>query len=508
MKKLFYILGAALVMLASVSCEKKETVKEAQSSVEKADMTFKAVPAGTARTTVLSDGTTVVWSDGDAIKVFANGAEEGDVCEMISEAGNTYAEFGGQCAAQGPWTAICPAYSEAKLINGAIEFTMPDEQDYADNTFAQGAMPCVAYSETTEFTFNHSFGVLKLSLKLASGKTGSVKSIKVTTKGSEKLNGTFAVSPKTSAKATKSGADGTNDITLNCGSGVELGTTAKDFWIVVPAGAFASGFDVEITATDDKVATLSTDKNNTIIVGEIKPMPEMEIEFVTPAPPTRPACQSALDADANWVTIGSQQWLKVNTKCIEYDTESEAFEASWLTDNTIPTSSSSVNTPYYTDPTIAGKPAYMSDEQFANLGMQYNWAAAVGLEDGESQESEFTEKRQGICPNGSHVPSYAEWVTLGDELGGTFSAGKKMKTSTGWYSGTGEGDNGFAALPAGKADGSSVSNVGKYAEFWTATPYESNSANAYYRNLGYLSNTLSILNKDKLNVCSVRCLRD
>ncbi|MCQ2350397.1 MAG: fimbrillin family protein [Paludibacteraceae bacterium] len=281
MKKLIYTFGAALVMLASASCEKKETVKEAQSSVEKTDMTFKAVPTGAARTTVLSDGTTVVWSEGDAIKVFADGATTGDVCEMTDPkwVGTSYAEFSGKCAAQGPWTAICPAFEGATYSDGAITFTMPAEQNYAENTFAKGAMPCVAYSETTEFAFNHSFGVLKLSLKLASGKTGSVKSITVTNKGTEKLNGTFTVTPKTSATAAKSGTDGTNAITLNCGSGVALSTIATDFWIVVPAGAFASGFDVEITTIDDKIATLSTENDNTIKVGEIKPMPEREIKF-------------------------------------------------------------------------------------------------------------------------------------------------------------------------------------------------------------------------------------
>ena len=285
MKKLFYTFGAALVMLASVSCEKKDnSAKEEPSRDEKVNMTFTAAANSAAERTTVTDGTTVVWSDGDAIRVFANGETSGDVCDMTSEAGKTYATFEGQCAKQGPWTAIYPAFDGATYSDGAITFTMPAEQTYAENTFAQGAMPCVAYSETTEFTFNHSFGVLKLSLKLASGKTGSVKSITVTTKGTEKLNGTFTVTPKTSATAAKSGTDGTNAITLNCVTGeyeegVELSEIAKDFWIVVPAGAFANGFDVEITTIDDKIATLSTENDNTIKVGEIKPMPEKEIMF-------------------------------------------------------------------------------------------------------------------------------------------------------------------------------------------------------------------------------------
>ena len=281
MKKLFYTLGAALVMLASVSCEKKETVKEVQSSEEKVDMTFKAVPAGTARTTVQSDGTTVIWSSTDDIKVYSAGATSGVICPMSKGAGTTYAEFTGQCSGVGPWSVICPSSVAKGFSSGKISFTVPAAQTYAENTFAAGAMPCVAYSSTTELSFNHVFGVLKLQLK----GEGSVKSIMVTTKGSEKLNGTFTVTPSSSAVA-KYSTGGSSSVTLNC-NGVELSTsTATEFWIVVPQGAFASGFDVEITATDDKVATLSTDKNNSITAGEIKPMPEMLVEFNEPEPTT------------------------------------------------------------------------------------------------------------------------------------------------------------------------------------------------------------------------------
>ncbi|MCQ2351218.1 MAG: hypothetical protein MJ003_04505 [Paludibacteraceae bacterium] len=229
------------------------------------------------------------------------------------------------------------------------------------------------------------------------------------------------------------------------------------------------------------------------------------ISFTKPKAPTRPECQTALDADDNWIKIGEQYWLKVNTKCIEYDTESEAYVAGITT---ISTSSSRVNTPYYTDPTTVstGKPDYMSEEQWGNLGMLYNWAAAVGLADGTPQETPFTGNRQGICPNGSHVPSVEEWNTLRDYLGGKSVAGKKMKTSTGWQLGTGEGDNGFAALPAGCAKGSNVQDVGGFTYYWSSDAKDSDTA--YYRYLLYYNETLSDANFNKGSAYSVRCLRD
>ncbi|MCQ2336943.1 MAG: hypothetical protein MJ010_07175, partial [Paludibacteraceae bacterium] len=254
-----------------------------------------------------------------------------------------------------------------------------------------------------------------------------------------------------------------------------------------------------ITSTDGKTAELSTTNNNVITAGYIRPMPEKTIEFKAQA--VRPECQSALDDNANWVTIGTQKWLKVNTKCIDYDTESEAYTAGITT---ISTSIRGGYTPYYTDPTTTTIPDYLKD-QSDKLGMWYNWAAAVGVADGEKQIEAFSDNRQGICPNGSHIPSVTEWNALRDELDASV-AGKKMKTSTGWQSGTGEGNDGFAALPAGYAYGSRVSSVGRGAYYWSSDAKDSD--NAHYRSLFYYDDYLNEDTNFKYYAYSVRCLRN
>ncbi|MCQ2361380.1 MAG: hypothetical protein MJ009_07910 [Paludibacteraceae bacterium] len=200
------------------------------------------------------------------------------------------------------------------------------------------------------------------------------------------------------------------------------------------------------------------------------------------------------------VTIGNQVWMAENMRCNKYDTESERAGVE------LSTSSSTVYTPYYTAIPGSSKPDYMTDEQFGKLGYLYNWAAAVGLEDGQTQTSAFTGNRQGICPNGWHMPSVAEWNTLRDFLGGQSVAGKKMKTSTGWQSGTGEGDNGFAALPAGHANGSSVTSVGRNAYYWSSDAYDSNVA--YDRFLNYSNAIFNESYFDKGNAYGVRCVKD
>lgn len=230
------------------------------------------------------------------------------------------------------------------------------------------------------------------------------------------------------------------------------------------------------------------------------------ISFMAPQVSTRPECQKALDAEDNWVTIGSQRWLNVNTRCIEYDTESEAYVAG-ITN--ISTSSGSTNAPYYTVIPNSSKPNYMSDEQFSNLGMLYNWAAAMGYKDAgetQGQTGAYIGNRQGICPNGSHIPSMSEWNALAATLGGKSIAGKKMKTSTGWKSGNGGGDNGFAALPTGYAVGSAVTLVGSETDYWSSDASSSNDA--HYPYLEYSNSNLNSCKTVKKYARSVRCIRD
>ena len=214
------------------------------------------------------------------------------------------------------------------------------------------------------------------------------------------------------------------------------------------------------------------------------------------------------------VKIGNQYWMAENLKCNKYDTKSEAYNASWLTNNTIPTSESYTYTPYYTDASDKGKWAHddygiLTYTQVAKLGFLYNWAAAVGVADGTKP---FSGTRQGICPNGWHVPTRAEWQTLQEyiektEGKGEYTAGKHLKTTSGWYFRHGTDTYGFAALPAGYADGSSVKQVSEKTSFWTVTRYEGRIYVAFMKHIDE-DNYLSDIDGDKCYGESVRCVKN
>ena len=103
-------------------------------------------------------------------------------------------------------------------------------------------------------------------------------------------------------------------------------------------------------------------------------------------------------------------------------------------------------------------------------GLLYNWYACKLLNDNRSE----------LIP-GWHVPTDNEWTALANAVGGTSTAGNKLKAAnvswaTSWG---GTDDYGFAVLPAGLYTGSFYS-VGSDAYFWTLTENGSNASGRYF----------------------------
>ena len=127
-------------------------------------------------------------------------------------------------------------------------------------------------------------------------------------------------------------------------------------------------------------------------------------------------------------------------------------------------------------------------------GLLYNWIAVKYLEDHKSE----------LIP-GWHVPSTTEWDALASAVGGSGVAGTKLKSTTGWSSGNGDGSYGFAAFPAGRQYSGSFGSLGSYAYFWTAT--ENSSSNAYSRYFTTGASMISDYNSKSYG-CSVRLVKD
>lgn len=127
-------------------------------------------------------------------------------------------------------------------------------------------------------------------------------------------------------------------------------------------------------------------------------------------------------------------------------------------------------------------------------------------------------KIRGVCPQGWHLPSKAEYEALVEAVGGEEVAAKALKAREGWESdidhiGNGTDDFGFAALPAGhRSYGSTFVYKGTYAIFWTssrATPGLNHDPKTYAAHL-YMDyfGRFVFVNEFKNEAQSVRCVKD
>ncbi|SHM50883.1 major paralogous domain-containing protein [Fibrobacter sp. UWR3] len=145
-------------------------------------------------------------------------------------------------------------------------------------------------------------------------------------------------------------------------------------------------------------------------------------------------------------------------------------------------------------------------------GRHYKWAAAVGKSESEcgygNECSLPSGDIQGACPSGWHLPSKTEWETLFTTVGGNSTAGKVLKSASGWNnSGNGTDAFEFTVLPAGGRYGSgNYSNEGKSAIFWSSTEFE--DKDAYIVSLFYDGGAPYLSYAEKRYGYSVRCLMD
>lgn len=166
----------------------------------------------------------------------------------------------------------------------------------------------------------------------------------------------------------------------------------------------------------------------------------------------------------------------------------------------------------------------------AVYGYLYNWCAVMH---GAFSSDESPSGVQGICPNGWHVPSDAEWDEFADTISShpEYVAGddirqidKAIASNTHWHSSTypnsvGNNQNQnnathFGLMPAGLAPGSSPGGCSLefYANLWSCTEYKNDPDQAWFRFINNQSarafHAHSNAHYPKTNGMSVRCLRD
>ena len=213
------------------------------------------------------------------------------------------------------------------------------------------------------------------------------------------------------------------------------------------------------------------------------------------------------------VVIGTQEWMAENLKYLP---------------SVVGPGTGSQSTPYYyvygydgTNVTDA-----KATSNYNTYGVLYNWPAAMA---GSASSNANPSGVQGICPDGWHLPSDAEWKQLEMYLGmsetdvnstagwrGTVEGGKlKEAGTTHWAdpkhwadpNAGANNESGFTALPGGyRNDNGSFYVVKGNGYWWSST--EGNTNSAWYRDLNGINGYVNRGYDYESVGFSVRCLRD
>ncbi|MBR1992303.1 MAG: T9SS type A sorting domain-containing protein [Bacteroidales bacterium] len=218
-------------------------------------------------------------------------------------------------------------------------------------------------------------------------------------------------------------------------------------------------------------------------------------------------CQGAptlTDIDGNvynTVQIGMQCWMKENLRTTKYPNNTPIMHG-----NSYSTTDSYW---YYPNNSSSNKPTY---------GLLYTWPAVMN---GASTSNTNPSGVQGICPDGWHIPSDAEWNQLLDYAQGIWawqctggSSGKSLASTIGWENSDNacalgnhpeiNNASGFGATPSGEYYSGGFSSFGRFSEYWTSSSLQHRVYFQYNQHFVILSTSGGNLGR----AYSVRCLRD
>ncbi|MFA6734961.1 MAG: fibrobacter succinogenes major paralogous domain-containing protein [Sphaerochaetaceae bacterium] len=187
------------------------------------------------------------------------------------------------------------------------------------------------------------------------------------------------------------------------------------------------------------------------------------------------------------VTIGTQTWMAENLIYDPGDDVSDMSDYAWsgCYDNVV--------------------------SNCTTYGRLYTWDVAMNNADcADGKMCSPSGVTQGVCPAGWHLPTMDEFDTLYNTIGGTSTAGTKLKSTSEWWwynDGYGTDDYGFSVLSAGsKYKDGNFNSQGYYAVLWSASGYNELKAwNEYFK---YSDAGVSSGYHDKDDACSVRCVQD
>jgi len=158
-----------------------------------------------------------------------------------------------------------------------------------------------------------------------------------------------------------------------------------------------------------------------------------------------------------------------------------------------------------------------SPDSCNKYGRLYDWATAMNINTNFNSAllGGSDVNRQGVCPTGWHLPSKGETDSLLTYVGGSMTAGKRLKSTNGWKdNGNGTDDFGFSALPSGSRSEFCPEGIdfcganGWDGGWWTAKESEAVFAHGMRIQYDNRYGEINITTMKKISGFSVRCIKN
>lgn len=204
----------------------------------------------------------VYWSNGDQVGI--NGTASEALSGLEEDTRTAIFTFDGELEA--PYNVIYPA----GIRTNATKVTLPDFQTYEEGNFADGMFPMAGYSaDGTNVTLKHLCAVVKVSILRATGEgadTDDLLAVRFRGRNDEQVKGSFTIDYQnaTLTGASADAADKEVKVVYECST-----ASGAEYFIVVPAGAYTSGFDIIIQDKGGHFMTKSKKSSVTLEAGKL-----------------------------------------------------------------------------------------------------------------------------------------------------------------------------------------------------------------------------------------------
>ena len=246
------------------------------------------------------------WSEGDAISLFFTTQNLQYVMKSYKDGTQDIGKFElvgsatqGATLSSDYYYSVYP-YKANTSINkrGVVTYDFPSIQHYSGDSYANGENGMIAIEPMagtdSVLYFQNFCSYLQLRLVADEGQPKTVKKITLVANNQTDAmsgEGTVEVESEGSEPVVKMKRGAINQITLNCGSGVDLSQDENNptkFWFVVPGDfKFTEGFSVTVIFNDYSYFKKSTTKPIGIERSHIKPMAPFKPTGIKPNGPIR-----------------------------------------------------------------------------------------------------------------------------------------------------------------------------------------------------------------------------